>query len=364
MMQWTLVPATDFAAHAETWRRLNDASLRSPLLALEFVQPLLAEFGTGKELLATCTSEGDVIAMTIMSPRRKGAWETFQPSQAPIGLWLQRADLGLQPLLEALTAKLPGLPLVLGVKQVDPWLVPRPDASASLQTVDYINTARISIRGTFDEYWAARGKNLRANLKKQRARLLKEGIAVRMETSRAPEAMAQAVADFGRLESAGWKAQGGTAIHPDNAQGRFYRSMLEGFCRRGAASVIRYWFDQQLVAMDINIEGHGCVVVLKTTYDESVPSQYSPAFLMREESCQQLFAEHKFDTLEFYGKVMEWHTRWTDEVRTLYHVNSYRWPFLLQLHTILKNRSGRKQAQPAAAPALAASSQPEPQSAE
>lgn len=25
---------------------------------------------------------------------------------------------------------------------------------------------------------------------------------------------------------------------------------------------------------------------------------------------------------------MEWHTRWTEEMRTLYHVNYYRWPSL------------------------------------
>jgi hypothetical protein len=29
---------------------------------------------------------------------------------------------------------------------------------------------------------------------------------------------------------------------------------------------------------------------------------------------------------------MEWHLRWTDEVRTMYHVNHYRWPVLRRLH--------------------------------
>jgi hypothetical protein len=29
---------------------------------------------------------------------------------------------------------------------------------------------------------------------------------------------------------------------------------------------------------------------------------------------------------------MEWHLRWTDEVRTMYHVNYYRWPGLRRLH--------------------------------
>jgi CelD/BcsL family acetyltransferase involved in cellulose biosynthesis len=351
-MNWTTVPASEFARHADLWHQLNRQGPRSPLFELDFVQPLLAEFGSGAELLAICRSGAQVVAMAIMAPVRRGAWATFQPSQAPLGMWMSLHGADVDALLAALMRKLPGLPLVVGLTQCDPLLLARPAASA-LQTADYIDTARITVAGTFDDYWAARGKNLRANLKKQRARMLKEGIVARMDSLTAPQEMAAAVAEFGRLESAGWKAQGGTAIHPDNAQGRFYRSMLEGFCRRGAGAMIRYFFNDQIVAMDLCIEGDGIRVILKTTYDESVPSHYSPAFLMREECCQQMFAAPTFRTLEFYGKVMEWHLKWTDEVRTLYHVNSYRWPILLRLHTIVKNRPGRQQAQPSPEPAVA-----------
>lgn len=66
-----------------------------------------------------------------------------------------------------------------------------------------------------------------------------------------PDDIAQAIADYGLLESAGWKAEGGTAIHPDNAQGRFYRAMLENFCRQGRGRVYRYRFDDKVVAVDL-----------------------------------------------------------------------------------------------------------------
>jgi hypothetical protein len=154
--------------------------------------------------------------------------------------------------------------------------------------------------------------------------------------------VAQAVAEYGRLESAGWKAGGGTAVSADNDQGRYYRAMLEGFCRRGAGSIYRYWFDQQLVAMDLCIEDDRQIIVLKTTYDESVPKSLSPTLLMREEACRALFGEGRFARLEFYGKVMEWHTRWTEEVRTLYHVNYYRWPALGRLHALWQSRPARQ----------------------
>ena len=107
----------------------------------------------------------------------------------------------------------------------------------------------------------------------------------------------------------------GTAIHPDNEQGRFYRAMLEAFCSAGAGRIYRYRFGDRVVAIDLCIEGGGALVILKTTYDESIKT-ISPAFLMREESFRGLFGERRLKRIEFFGKLMEWHTRWTDDIRT------------------------------------------------
>ena len=51
------------------------------------------------------------------------------------------------------------------------------------------------------------------------------------------------------LESAGWKAGSGTAVAPDNAQGRFYRAMLEAFAARGQARIYRYRFGDHQVTL-------------------------------------------------------------------------------------------------------------------
>jgi CelD/BcsL family acetyltransferase involved in cellulose biosynthesis len=331
-MSWIILPASAFEGYKQQWRELNAASAASPLLEPDFVTPLLAEFANGQELLVCYVRERVTLLMGIVVPRRRGVWETFQPSQAPLGIWLQRPGVDAAPLLDSLMRQLPGTPLIFGLTQCDPWHGPRPADSATQNSIDYIDTAHITVEGSFDDYWAARGKNLRANMKKQRAKLHKEGIVARLQISRAPEEMAEAVRDFGRLESAGWKAGLGTALHGDNDQGRFYRAMLEAFCRRGCASVYRYWFNDQLVAMDLCVEGNGMIVVLKTSYDESVPSGLSPSLLMREECCRLFFEQGRFGRVEFYGKVLEWHTRWTEEIRTLYHLNHYRWPGLVRLH--------------------------------
>ena len=335
-MSWELAPASRFADHAATWRALHAGG--SALLAAEFVQALLDAFGDGKEWLAKHRQDGVVTVMTIVRSSRWGIWETFQPSQAPITLWVEQpgavAPHDLVHLLDRLMAALPGSPMLLGLTQCDPALHPLPLPRARLSVAPYVDTARITLAGTFDDFWLARGKNLRANMKKQRARLAREGTFTRLQVTRDPALMAAAVADFGRLESAGWKAGIGTAIDGANAQGRFYRTMLAAMAQRGAASVYRYWFGDRLVAMNLCVEDGGDMIILKTTYDETLATHYTPAFLMLEEICQQLYAQQRLGGIEFYGKVMDWHRRWSDAVRTLYHVNHYRLAGLDYLHRL------------------------------
>ncbi|MFC5460198.1 GNAT family N-acetyltransferase [Massilia niabensis] len=356
-MSWTFAPARGFAhdcaQHRDAWSRLH-ASLgpgnASALLAADFVAPLIDHFGRGDELVA-CLQDGSnagasIRAMAIVRPGRRGAWTTFQPAQAPVGLWLQAPGEDTAGLARSLMNALPGAPLMLALTQMDPMLMARPADGPRTRTLDYIDTARVTLAGSFEDYWNARGKNLRGNLKKQRARLERDGVATRLQVDRDPGAMAQGIADYGRLETTGWKGGEGTAVSVDNAQGRYYRAMLEGMAARGAASIYRYYLGEQLVAMDLCVEDGTSIVVLKTAYDESVPSNLSPTLLMREEACRSLFDAGgdggKFDRLEFYGRVMEWHTRWTEEVRTMYHVNYYRWPGLARLHTLLEARAKAK----------------------
>jgi len=343
-MTWHTVDAARFPEFAGRWRALHARGPAPALLADDFVAPLIAQFAPPGALLAWCEHDGDTLAMALVAPSGRGSWATLQPSQAPLGLWLQAPGQALEPLLAGLLRALPGLPLVFAITQADPMLQPRPADGASLRTLDYIDTARVTLAGSFDEYWQGRGKNLRANLKKQRARLERDGVPLRLDIVRAPGAMAEAVAQYGVLESSGWKAGQGTAVHAGNAQGRYYRAMLEALAARNAASVYRYWFGERLVAMDLCVEDADSIVVLKTAYDESVGAGLSPTLLMREEACRQLFDAHRFTRLEFYGRVMEWHTRWTEEVRTMYHINYYRWSWLRRLHAMLESRKAARAA--------------------
>lgn len=95
---------------------------------------------------------------------------------------------------------------------------------------------------------------------------------------------------------------------------------MEDFCNRKLGSIYQYFYNNELVASDLCIDQAGVFVILKTTYDESI-STSSPAFLMRQDTFQQVFNNKQIRSIEFYGKMMDWHTKWSHCSRMLYHVN-------------------------------------------
>lgn len=319
-MTWQLYPIAQFNQHIKTWNELNSNNSNTPLLTSDFVVPLLQHFSTGNELLAIHGNPTQPNAMAILSKRRFAVWETMQPSQAPLGLWLQNKNIERSVLLPELRKALPFPTLLIGLTQQDPDLLPRPERSNNLSTLDYIQTARVSVNGNFQDYWSQRGKNLRQNLNRQRNRLKREDIQTTLKIISAPEDIRQAVIDYGQLESAGWKSDGGTAIHIDNTQGKFYCDMLTNFAEQKNALIFQYYYNDNLVATDLCIKDEYSLIILKTTYDEAITSS-SPAMLMRQEAFEYIFDNRLVKKIEFYGKVMDWHTKWSNEIRDLYHIN-------------------------------------------
>ena len=339
-----MLDAAEFFRRAAVWDAVASAGGYPPFLQSDFMAACLREFGTGHEVLAILGDDSSPEAMALLANKLPGVWQTFVPSQLPLGAFVRRRPGPIEGILENLLTALPGTAAMVSVAQQDPAIIPRPAETPLLVTLDYIDTARVTIEGAFEEFWAARGKNLRHNIKRQRAKLADDGVVVRVDVVDEAEGVAAAMAEYGRLESAGWKATGGTAIAPNNAQGRFYTSMLEAFCTTGGGRIYRCLFDDKVVAMDLGIERDGVLVVLKTTYDEALKA-ISPASLMRHEYFQRLFEAQGVTRLEFYGKVMEWHLRWTGDVRMLYHINYYRSPWIKTTHELLRRKGENKAAE-------------------
>ena len=352
LLEWHWQPAAALADHAElaaAWDRLNALQKNLPFMASAVLRAALDTFGHGDERLVVARSRGCIVAMLVVREARALHWHTFQPSQLPLGAFVAEPGRSLPALARSLLRHCPRLPLALSLSQLDPWLTPRPADTAEALATDYIDTGWIDIEGSFADYWAARGKNLRQNMKKQRAKLADEGISVSVQALRGRAEMAPALARYGALESSGWKAAEGTAIHPDNAQGKFYTAVFEGAAERGEAVIYECRFNDRTVAMNLCLQREGVLVVLKTTYDESIRT-CSPAFLLNQDVTEQLFAEGRVRRLEYYGRLMDWHTKWTDQHRTLYHLTQYRWPVVRRL---AEWRRARAEAAAAPAPPIA-----------
>ena len=344
-LTWKDVPASELTLDAQlknTWDRLNAERGDIPFLSSYAITCALKFFGEGNERLVIAQSEGRVVAMLLLAYSGKLRWETFQPSQIPLGAWVADASLGHEQIAESFLADGPmKLSLSLSLTQVDPLFAPRTDDTVCSRNDDYIQTAWVDIAGSFEDYWAARGKNLRQNMRKQRNKLQAEGVAVEIRVLRHAADMPGAISRYGELEGNGWKAQQGTAIRPDNDQGRFYTALLAGAATQGEAEVYEYLFAGKTVAMNLCLRRGSTFVILKTTYDEAIQN-YSPAFLLNQDLTQALFEEQKITRLEYYGGLMEWHTRWTDNSRTIYHLTRFRNALLKSVAQKLSDRQVAK----------------------
>ena len=339
---WTTLPyqalANDTSIKGE-WDRLNSERGNLPFMDSDALSSALKAFGKGDERLLIGKSAGRSAAMLVLTYSGKQRWQTFQPSQLPLGAWVADANLRLEDIAQDLLNNGPlRLCLSISATQVDPLFAPRGEDTASNRHDDYIHTAWVDITGSFDDYWAARGKNLRQNMRKQRNKLLAESVTVEMRVLRDAADMPGSIARYGDLEGKGWKAQEGTAIRPDNDQGRFYTELFIRAAEKGEAAVYEYLFDGKSVAINLCLRRASTFVILKTTYDESIKN-YSPAFLLNQDLTQALFEEGQIRRLEYYGSLMEWHTRWTDNSRTLYHLTSFRHAILKRLARALSKGS-------------------------
>ena len=339
-VRWRVAPLTQLERFEETWRQLHACAWASPVLAWEFIAALVKGFARGDELLAVGTRHERPLAMGILQRSSRVGWSTFQPAQAPIGAWLHDPEADLEDLLRALLRALPVPALVLGITQQDPLRAPPPAAQGCLATLNYIETGSVLVNRSYDIYWNERERKLRYEVRRRLARLAEQGLQPVLEKITRPEAVAAQVEDFGALESAGWKAAGGTAVHAGNAQGAFYRDLLTRFCGAGRGRIYRYQAGERLLAMQLCIEQGGTLAFLKTTYDERLRA-CAPGVLMKAEIFRELFEDGGIARIEFYGSLKEWQLKWIDARRTQYHLNAYRSRLLRAAHAFaVRRRAG------------------------
>lgn len=334
-LRWTSYEPRKSTGPWEIWDRIVEVAQYPAFMQSRFVTSAVASFGCPNGRLFLGRDGERFVAGAVLMPIGIGRWSTFQPAQLPLGAYVTIRELSLQDAMPSLIRQLPGTVLSVAITQQDPDIVLRPIGDNRLEVVDYATTGRVDVTGTYEQFWAARGKNLRQNLGKQQRRLETIEGPIEFEVLNDSTGVDEAFVQFATLESGGWKASGGTAVDLNTVQGAFYRTVLSEFASSGDGFALRLSVRGRAVAIDLGVADARCAVLLKTTYDENYKA-YSPAQLLHQRAFEHFFRSGGISRVEFYGRMLEWHTRWTEQSRTLFHVNYYRKPIVRSARNGLK----------------------------
>lgn len=320
-MSWSFSSAhTDFPAFAPAWDALNQRLFDAhPLLDSAFIAPLIELYGPDTLRLARETVDGQLRSAALVRPLAPGAWRVFAlgPIQMTPALMAPEADW------DGLLRSLPGMALLLNVNLQDPQyshLAPCPPVRRAF---DHACTIGIALEGGFERYWQGRSRHLRQNLGRYQRRLREDGQTVEWRQYTEPDAIVAAVDRYSVLESAGWKGRNGTALHPGNLQGAFFRRVMQSFAHRASARVSELWIDGRLAASRLAIGTPAILVMLKTTYDEEL-ARYAPGMLLLRRVIEGEFAAGQHRRIEFYTNATPAQHAWATDSRWIRHFEVYR----------------------------------------
>ena len=332
--RWEFQPAAAFAEFGAAWDEFNGRTFKLPLLSAAFVGAAIKHFGKRDTQLAVAHDDRGTAALCLLRMRGTSVVETFQPSQLPVGPWLQRPDLELAELASSLVHQQAANVVLASLTQLDPLHVPRPRDGGLVRSLPYIATGAIELPAQWDSYFASRSENLLANLRRRQHKIEREHGPVTLEVRTAESEVEAGIGRYSDLESAGWKAMRGTALVRGNQQWRFYCETMESYCRdkRGRIYVLR--FGDDVAAACLAVIAGDTAYLLKTTHNEKMRS-VAPGMILRRHFIESLYVrEPGVRRIEIYGALNESQRPWITGVREMYHANAYRGQVIAALHSL------------------------------
>src|SRR5215510_11341756 len=151
-MGWLFRPACQyFDEYAERWDAINRKCSHHILLDSIFVRALLQYFGSADILLGISEDEARP-GLILVQPVRKGLWQTFQPSQSPLGLILLGDPAHATYQVSQLMRCLPGFTLGLSILQQDPDFTAFTNLGefedTHIEILPYMSVPRLLLTGT------------------------------------------------------------------------------------------------------------------------------------------------------------------------------------------------------------------------
>lgn len=342
MAYWKVVPC--LLEDDEIWQQWSHLAEQyhdnNPMLHSLFVKGLLAFFPE-KIYCARLYDEnpaingldsGDNAALEepklimLLQYLGNGKWRTYKPSQAQTALLVMASDTVIS--WQGLFAALPHLALYLDVYALDSRDHAELISSLPAHITSHAATnMTIDVEGDFEDYWSARPKSLKSNIRRYLKRLERDNLKLSIESLDQDEALKFGVDQYGMLESQGWKGRAQTALHPGNVQGAFYRELLSSFGKDGQALVFELRLGETLVASRLCVFNQHIFIMLKTTFDEDFRRHAVGRILL------YFVIKHVFDnkltkTIDFYTNATRDQLDWSSNRREMVNATLYRYKWL------------------------------------
>lgn len=306
------------------WDALNVRLNRGhPLLASPMTRVLVAHTPDVPKTFARLIVGQGTAGMAVLTQAQSRRWSVFTPWQAPLALLLLEPDLAARATFVRLLSSMPGYGLSLDMPALDPLLLPRIATTDLGERVVLGTTIAVAADRGFEAYWAERSKDLRKNVKRYFNRIAQAGLQYELKCLSAAEQMGPAVDRYGVLESLGWKGSNGTALHPQNSQGRLYRELMTDFAKLGAGRVYELYIGGELAASRLIASGPTMHVILKTSYRETL-KDYAPGRTLLYLMLEQLLGEPGARPVEFYTRANKDQLSWASTQREIFAATVYR----------------------------------------
>jgi CelD/BcsL family acetyltransferase involved in cellulose biosynthesis len=277
--------------HADAWDRLAHAAPeRIPMLSHAWVASLLetsVPAGSPWRCLFAYRGAELVGVLPVLRSRRFG----FSHLTGPVGVHTDRAHPllaapGAAETLQALTSTLtrlePGLWMRFhGIRDTSPVHQALPALASRMHLLGLAaeQGSFVDTSGSFEEFQSSLSSSFRRSLRSAMRKAEQEHV-LDFEVVSGPDAADdQLLADFFRVEAAGWKGQAGSAIicHPDRVA--FYSALARRLARRGWLEWNLARLDGTVVAAHFGVRFGASLVLPKGGYDESF-SRFAPGNLL------------------------------------------------------------------------------------
>jgi CelD/BcsL family acetyltransferase involved in cellulose biosynthesis len=336
-LSWTFFPASDFVRISDKWQQLCNRSLRSPLLSSDFIEVALNHFARGDELICFAETATETVAAAILQRKNWLVWETFKPSQMPLGAWLQLLQTDFPEISQSLLRALPFPAMMLAVTYLDSRFLSRPKGKALL-ALDSFTTGEIDLPDTTVEFMQSLNSKVHKELGRRIRKAEKEIGPIEFITQTEAEKSEAFINIYASMESRSWKGETATALTSDDGQSKFYADLLRQFAITGRSRMFTLKIGARNVAAQIAIVDNETLYLLKTTYEADLRSLGPGVMQHYFISLNGYEQKQRVKRIELYGKLNESQQMWVTGSRSIYHVNTYRSSLLAKAHRYLINR--------------------------